>query len=166
MTIGRGKVNGAATEFWPGDLDEVRVYGRAMFADEVADLVNSAATLVGHWKLDEESGASAADSSGRASAATLAGAATWGEGWLDGALALDGVNGHAQAAGPAVNTRAGFTVAVWTQLDYLPTRDAAAVSQPVAGPRLPARLRQGTGAVGSRHGRRRHRHRRAGTHPV
>lgn len=130
LTIGRGKVNGAAAEFWPGDVDEVRVYGRAMFADEVADLVNSAATLVGHWELDEETGVTAADSSGRGTAATLGGAASWTAGWLDGALALDGVNGYAQAAAPAVNTKTGFTVAVWTQLDYLPARDTSAVSQP------------------------------------
>ncbi|WP_431898405.1 LamG-like jellyroll fold domain-containing protein [Nonomuraea sp. bgisy101] len=130
LTIGRGKVNGAASEHWPGDVDEVRVYGRAMFADEIADLVNSAATLVGHWKLDEESGSSAADASGRATAATLSGAASWTAGWLDGALALDGVNGYAQTTAPAVNTRTGFTVAAWTQLDYLPTRDTAAVAQP------------------------------------
>ncbi|MGP4093856.1 LamG-like jellyroll fold domain-containing protein [Nonomuraea sp. KM90] len=130
LTIGRGRVNGAASDYWPGDVDEVRVYGRAMFADEVAELVNSAATLVGHWKLDEESGLSAADSSGRATAGTLSGAASWTSGWLDGALALDGVNGHAQTAAPAVNTRTGFTVAAWTQLDYLPTRDTAAVAQP------------------------------------
>ncbi|MGW0811589.1 LamG-like jellyroll fold domain-containing protein, partial [Nonomuraea sp. NPDC002799] len=130
LTIGRGKVGGAAAESWSGDVDEVRVYARAMFADEVADLVNSAATLVGHWKLDEESGLSAADSSGRATAATLSGAASWTSGWLDGALALDGVSGYAQTTGPAVNTRTGFTVAAWTQLDYLPARDAAAVAQP------------------------------------
>ncbi|MEV0618046.1 LamG-like jellyroll fold domain-containing protein [Nonomuraea sp. NPDC050404] len=130
LTIGRGKTGGAASEPWPGDVDEVRVYGRAMFADEVADLVNSAATLVGHWKLDEESGTSAADSSGRATAATLSGAASWTGGWLDGALALDGVDGHAQAAAPALNTRTGFTVAAWTQLDYLPARDTAVVAQP------------------------------------
>ncbi|MFD1500255.1 LamG-like jellyroll fold domain-containing protein [Streptosporangium lutulentum] len=129
LTIGRGKVNGAATEFFPGDIDEVRAYGRAMFADEVADLVNSAATLVGHWRLDEESGVSAADSSGRATAATLAGGASWTSGWLDGALALDGAGGHAQTAVPAVNTRSGFTVSAWTQLDYLPTGDTAAVAQ-------------------------------------
>ncbi|MGW4661571.1 LamG-like jellyroll fold domain-containing protein [Streptosporangium sandarakinum] len=129
LTIGRTKAGGAETEFWPGDVDDVRVHGRAMFGDEVADLVNSAATLVGHWKLDEDSGAVAADSSGRASAATLGGGASWTEGWLDGALALDGTGGHAQAAGPAVNTETGFTVAAWTQLDYLPTRDAAIVSQ-------------------------------------
>ncbi|MGI5289816.1 LamG-like jellyroll fold domain-containing protein [Nonomuraea polychroma] len=129
LTIGRGKVAGAAAEFWPGDVDDVRVYGRAMFADEVADLVNSAATLVGHWKLDEESGTSAADSSGRATAATLAGTASWTSGWLDGALALDGVTGAAEAARPVISTAAGFTVALWTQLDYLPTRDAAAVAQ-------------------------------------
>ncbi|MDX3111188.1 LamG-like jellyroll fold domain-containing protein [Nonomuraea angiospora] len=130
LTIGRGKVNGAAAESWPGDVDEVRVYGRAMFADEVADLVNSAATLVGHWKLDEESGTSAAESSGRSTAATLAGGASWTDGWLDGALALDGVNGYAQTTGPAVGTRSSFTVAAWVQLDYLPTADTAAVAQP------------------------------------
>ncbi|MFC4011794.1 LamG-like jellyroll fold domain-containing protein [Nonomuraea purpurea] len=129
LTIGRGKINGAAADHWAGDLDEVRVYGRAMFADELADLVNSAATLVGHWTLDEESGLTAADSSGRGTPATLGGAASWTPGWLEGALALDGVNGYAQAGAPAVNTRAGFTVAAWTQLDYLPTRDTAAVAQ-------------------------------------
>ncbi|MEV0594214.1 LamG-like jellyroll fold domain-containing protein [Nonomuraea cavernae] len=129
LTIGRGLAAGAGAELWPGDVDEVRAYGRAMFGDEVADLVNSAATLVGHWKLDEDTGVTAADSSGRASAATVGGGATWTDGWLDGALALDGVGGHAQTAAPAVNTAAGFTVAVWTQLDYLPTGDAAAVSQ-------------------------------------
>ncbi|MFF0308208.1 LamG-like jellyroll fold domain-containing protein [Streptosporangium sp. NPDC004379] len=129
LTIGRAKAGWAETEFWPGDVDDVRVHGRAMFGDEVADLVNSAATLVGHWKLDEGTGGVAADSSGRASAATLGGGASWSEGWLDGALALDGTAGHAQTARPAVNTASGFTVAAWTQLDYLPTRDAAAVSQ-------------------------------------
>jgi hypothetical protein len=129
LSIGRSVVAGAAGEFWPGDVDEVRVYGRAMFADELADLVNSAATLVGHWKLDEESGLTAADSSGRGRAATLAAGATWTDGWLAGALALDGATGHAQTSAPVVNTTSGFTVAAWTQLDYLPARDAALVSQ-------------------------------------
>ncbi|MFG1710333.1 LamG-like jellyroll fold domain-containing protein [Nonomuraea sp. M3C6] len=151
LTIGRGKVNGVPAEAWPGDIDEVRAYGRAMFADEVADLVNSAATLVGHWRLDEESGLSAADSSGRATAATLTGAASWTDGWLDGALALDGVTGAAQTATSAVNTRTGFTVAAWTQLDYLPTRDTAAVAQPgtrAAGFQLGYDKEQGRWALG------------------
>ncbi|SNS29780.1 Concanavalin A-like lectin/glucanases superfamily protein [Streptosporangium subroseum] len=153
LTIGRGKVNGAAAEFFPGDIDEVRAYGRAMFADEVADLVNSAATLIGHWRLDEESGLSAADSSGRATAApaTLTGGASWTAGWLDGALALDGVNGYAQTTAPVVNTRSGFTVTAWTQLDYLPTRDTAAVAQPgsrAAGFQLGYDKEQGRWALG------------------
>ncbi|SDJ61388.1 LamG-like jellyroll fold domain-containing protein [Nonomuraea jiangxiensis] len=130
VTIGRGRAAGVAADYWPGDVDEVRLYGRAMFADEVADLVNSAATLVGHWKLDEESGLTAADSSGRATPATLSGAASWTSGWLDGALALDGVTGHAQTTAPAVNTKGGFTVAAWVQLDYLPTRDTTIAAQP------------------------------------
>ncbi|MEO3871854.1 LamG-like jellyroll fold domain-containing protein [Nonomuraea sp. B12E4] len=130
VTIGRGKVNGSAADYWAGDVDEVRLYGRAMFADEVADLVNSAATLVGHWKMDEELGSTAADSSGWATPATLTGAASWTFGWLDGALAFDGVTGHAATTAPVANTKNGFTVAAWTQLDYLPTRDAALVAQP------------------------------------
>ncbi|WP_433438646.1 LamG-like jellyroll fold domain-containing protein [Nonomuraea sp. CA-141351] len=153
LTIGRGKVNGAAAEYWPGDVDEVRVYGRAMFADEVADLVNSAATLVGHWKLDEESGTSAADSSGRATAATLAGGASWTAGWLDGALALDGVNGYAQTTAAPVNTKSSFTVAAWTQLDYVPTADTAAVAQPgsrTAGFQLGFDKEQGRWTLGMR----------------
>jgi hypothetical protein len=129
LAIGRAKIKGAPADFWPGDIDDVRVYGRAMFADEVAELVNSAAALVGHWKLDEDSGLTAADSSGRASALSLGGGASWAGGWLDGALALNGVDGYAQTTAPAVNTRTGFTVAAWTRLDYLPTRDAAVVSQ-------------------------------------
>ncbi|MCK2221691.1 DNRLRE domain-containing protein [Actinomadura sp. ATCC 31491] len=129
LTVGRGKAAGAAAEFWPGDVDDVRVYGRAMFADEIADLINSASTLVGHWTLDEETGTTAADSSGRATPATLAGAATWTSGWLDGALALDGVTGAAQTSKPAVSTANGFTVALWTQLDYLPAKDVSAVAQ-------------------------------------
>ncbi|NUP76258.1 MAG: LamG domain-containing protein [Nonomuraea sp.] len=151
LTIGRGRAGGAAADFWAGDLDEVRVYGRALFADEIADLVNSAATLVGHWTLDEGAGLTAADSSGRATPATLTGAATWTEGWLDGALALDGATGHAQAAAPAVATGSGFTVAAWTQLDYLPAKDAAAVAQPggrAAGFQLGFDKEQGRWALG------------------
>ncbi|MEW9547563.1 LamG-like jellyroll fold domain-containing protein [Nonomuraea sp. NPDC050783] len=129
LTVGRGKAAGAPAEPWPGDVDDVRVYGRAVFADEVADLIHSASTLVGHWKLDEESGTAAADSSGRATPATLTGAASWTSGWLDGALALDGTTGAAQTARPAVVTSGGFTVALWAQLDYLPAADAAAVAQ-------------------------------------
>ncbi|MEO3790851.1 LamG-like jellyroll fold domain-containing protein [Nonomuraea sp. B10E15] len=130
LTIGRGKNGGVPSDHWSGDLDEVRVYGRVIFAAEVAELVTSAVTLVGHWKLDEESGRSAADSSGRATALGLDGISTWTPGWLDGALAFDGFSGQAHAAAPAVNTATSFTVAAWTQLDYLPSRDKAFVSQP------------------------------------
>ncbi|WP_157249931.1 LamG-like jellyroll fold domain-containing protein [Nonomuraea typhae] len=125
LTIGRA----GSAEYFPGDLDDVRVHGRAMFAEEVAELVHSAATLVGHWKLDDGTGATAADSSGRATPATLGGGASWTTGWLDDALAFDGSGGHAETTAPAVSTRGGFTVAFWTQLDYLPAHDTTAVSQ-------------------------------------
>ncbi|MBG0831590.1 DNRLRE domain-containing protein [Planomonospora sp. ID67723] len=42
MTIGRAKLGGAPAGFWPGDLDEVIVYQRALSEVEIAELVASA----------------------------------------------------------------------------------------------------------------------------
>ncbi len=51
-----------------GAVDDARIYNRALTAQEVSDLflaTNGLSTgLVGHWRLDETSGTSAADSSG------------------------------------------------------------------------------------------------------
>ena len=46
--------------------------------------------LIGHWKLDEVSGASAADSSPAGAHGTLKGGPTWTPGRIGGALAFDG----------------------------------------------------------------------------
>ncbi|MEU8248856.1 LamG-like jellyroll fold domain-containing protein [Nonomuraea sp. NPDC048916] len=129
LQFGRALYQGGMTDPWPGDVDDVRVYDRAVFADEVALLVSHAATLTGHWKLDEGAGVSAADAAARTGPLTLGGAAAWSNGWLDGALSLDGADGHAQAGGAAMRTDQSFTVTAWAQLDALPPGDAAAVAQ-------------------------------------
>lgn len=52
--------------------------------------------LVGHWKLDEENGTVAADSSGNGNDGTVQGGTSWTGGRLDGGLELDGVDGYVE----------------------------------------------------------------------
>ncbi|WP_231618677.1 LamG-like jellyroll fold domain-containing protein [Nonomuraea sp. SBT364] len=129
VQVGQALYQGRQTDPWPGEVDEVRVHDRALAADEVVKLVNHAATLTGHWRLDEETGTAAADTANVTGPLALGPGTAWTGGWLDGALALDGTSGHAQAARAAVRTDDSFTVSAWVQLDSLPAADASAVAQ-------------------------------------
>lgn len=129
VQFGQGRYQSREADPWPGEVDEVRVHDRALASDEVVKLVNHAATLTGHWTLDEESGTTAADAAARTGPLTLGPGTSWTGGWLEGGLALDGTTGHAVAARPAARTDDSFTVTAWVQLDSLPAADAAAVSQ-------------------------------------
>ena len=60
-----------STEYWNGALRDVRVYSRKLCPTEIAELYG----LVGHWKLDETSGTTAADSSGLGRNGTVVGTA-------------------------------------------------------------------------------------------
>ncbi|HYF51878.1 MAG TPA: PKD domain-containing protein [Planctomycetota bacterium] len=75
---------------------------------------------VGHWKLDEGSGTSAADSSGNNNTGTVNGGATWAAGKVGGALSFDGIDDHVAVANAAVlevgKAGADFTVAYWINL--------------------------------------------------
>ncbi len=50
--------------------------------------------MVGWWKFDETEGTNAVDSSGSGNPATVVGGATWAAGQINGAVKLDGSNGH------------------------------------------------------------------------
>jgi hypothetical protein len=63
-----------STEYWNGALRDVRVYNRKLCPTEIAALYG----LIGHWKLDETSGTTAADSSGLGNHGTYAGSPTLG----------------------------------------------------------------------------------------
>ncbi|MDA0635004.1 DNRLRE domain-containing protein [Nonomuraea sp. MCN248] len=129
VQFGQALYQGRQTDSWPGEVDEVRVHDRALAPAEVVKLVSHAATLTGHWKLDEETGTAAPDTAGVTGPLALGSGATWTGGWLDGALALDGAGGHARASRAAVRTDDSFTVTAWVQLDALPAADAAVVAQ-------------------------------------
>jgi hypothetical protein len=77
-------------------------------------LGTASAELVGQWKLDEGSGASAADSSGYGNDGVLGGDASWDAGYFGGSLSIDGA-GWVDIPPEAWNSiERKVTVAYWT----------------------------------------------------
>jgi PKD repeat protein len=74
-----------------------------------------AKALVGHWKLDDGTGTTAADATSADHGGTLFGGATWTTGAVAGAVQFDGIDDLMVADGVAVDTTAGGcnTVAFW-----------------------------------------------------
>lgn len=62
---------------YPGKIDEVRIYNRALSPREVRDLYNWAPGPVGYWNFEEKSGANAYDTSGNSQTGTINGNPTW-----------------------------------------------------------------------------------------
>ena len=72
------------------------------------------AGLVAHWKFDENSGTTTADSSGNGHTGTLTNGPTWTAGQTNAALSFDGVNDQVVNNGIA-NLTNNFTIAFWAQ---------------------------------------------------
>lgn len=130
MAIGRAWHNSAKVDFFPGAIDDVRVFDRIVTAEEVADLFAAHPVVAGRWTLNTDG----TDGSGRGRHLSLAGDARIDQaaGWLGsppGALVLDGSGDYAATAGPVVATHRGFTVAGWATSAAAPTGRAAVFSQ-------------------------------------
>jgi hypothetical protein len=85
-----GAQDDGSSNFFPGCLDEFRVYGRALSASEIERLATGDG-LKAQWKMDEGAGGTAADSSYNEYTGTLQGPA-WAAGQHEGALSFDGVD--------------------------------------------------------------------------
>ncbi|MEV4058106.1 LamG domain-containing protein [Amycolatopsis sp. NPDC049688] len=114
FTLGRGKWNGFDTGFFPGAIDDVRVFGKALSDGEVrrvtADVVEAPA---GDWHFDSGTGS---DSSWRHNDAVLSGGVTATQGISGKGLQFDGSTGQAKTAGVGVPMTASFTVSAWAKL--------------------------------------------------
>ncbi|MBI2609940.1 fibronectin type III domain-containing protein [Candidatus Giovannonibacteria bacterium] len=69
--------------------------------------------LVGHWKLDETSGISAADSSGNSNNGTISNGPLWASGKINGALKMDGVDDYVTVSNSANLNPAVITLSAW-----------------------------------------------------
>lgn len=82
------------SQHFRGRIDEVRVYNRAVTASEIEEI--SGLGLKGHWKFDENTGTSTADSSGSGNTGTLTFGAGWSSGQRNSGVSLDGVDDYVQ----------------------------------------------------------------------
>ncbi|QQR78757.1 MAG: LamG domain-containing protein [Candidatus Moraniibacteriota bacterium] len=136
---GASDYNGNPSNSYAGALvDEVRIYNRTLTTSEITALYNLGASdkvntsvsqlqgtgrldsgLAGYWKLDENTGTSAADTSTNASTGTLTNGPTWTTGRIGSAVNFDGVNDEIGVSdAPALDFGVGeaFSYAGWFNL--------------------------------------------------
>jgi hypothetical protein len=99
-----------------GAIDDVRVYGRPLFADQIRVLAGRDLALVHNWKFNEPTGTTAADSVGSRGGGLLGGARFEQEGRANGAVKLDTAADAVTASGVDVRTDQSFTVTSWVKL--------------------------------------------------
>ncbi|MFK0189514.1 LamG-like jellyroll fold domain-containing protein [Kitasatospora sp. NPDC090308] len=134
LQIGSANREGANTEFFGGDIDDVRVFDRIITNPEATAMAQQHPVLAGRWKFDTAtSGTTPDESQAHRNAALGSGASidTTSMGMLmtPGFLQLDGTaNGYAATATAPVHTNQSFTLAGWVNTPGTPTKDMTALS--------------------------------------
>ncbi|MEU0806046.1 LamG-like jellyroll fold domain-containing protein [Streptomyces sp. NPDC005970] len=132
MYIGAGSYSGQVANYFPGTIDDVRLFDRPVSASEAQQLFKQRALVKGRWKFEQASGAplTTPDASASGNDMTLNGGAQVGSGWVDGGLLLDGVNDYAATSTMPVDTSASFTVTAWAQAAAVPKDGVTLLSAP------------------------------------
>lgn len=118
VTTSALSVGKVGSNYLSGNIDEVRLYNRALSPAEVASLYNWAPGPVGYWKFDENTGQSANDTSGSGYTGTLGATSspgsddpTWSVGKIGQALSFDG-NDRVDV-GDNLDFSGDFTLEAW-----------------------------------------------------
>ncbi|MFF9347323.1 LamG domain-containing protein [Streptomyces sp. NPDC014734] len=120
---------GKLIQYFPGQIDDVRLYDRPVSDEEVHQLFQQRPLLGARWKLDDAGADSTSpDDSGQAASMSLEGGAKIGPGIIDGGLELNGTTGYASTPAVPVDTSTSFTVAAWAQAASTPAQSAAVLS--------------------------------------
>ncbi|WP_329228509.1 LamG-like jellyroll fold domain-containing protein [Streptomyces canus] len=125
--VGRMKASGAYTDYFEGDIDQVQVWNRVVFDNELEAIANAEdpatgqtrAALLANWLFDETSGTSAADATGRGNPLTLqtgAAFATVDDPAHGTVLELDENKLGRATAGVPLDESGSYTLAGWVNL--------------------------------------------------
>ncbi|MFB6756627.1 LamG-like jellyroll fold domain-containing protein [Streptomyces sp. NPDC056353] len=134
LSIGSGlKPDGQVSSPLKGDIDEVRLYDRAVSDDEVRQLFQQRPLVESRWMFEKTTGTGPVTTPNAvpgAGALTLYGGATKSDtAFVDfGSLELDGIDGYAATTPVPVDTGASYTVTAWAQAAALPRNGVALVS--------------------------------------
>ncbi|MET7484066.1 LamG-like jellyroll fold domain-containing protein [Streptomyces sp. NPDC005538] len=142
LQIGAANLRGLVTNYFPGSVDDVRIFEKPLSATEVSALYSKNSIGSGRparavFPLDEPptdtTGAATTQVTGRADVnpAVLNGGAKLGQpGRAGTALSLDGVDDYAATPGPDLNNQTSFSVAAWAKLSKTkPTHGAVIATQ-------------------------------------
>lgn len=110
----------SSSNFCDGIVDDVRIYNRVLSATEIGDVYQATGgidlSLVGHWKLDETSGTTVADSSTYGNNGTNTNASpAWAPsgGKVNGALEFSANTDTIDAGNWEIGGTGGITLAAW-----------------------------------------------------
>ncbi|WP_280901143.1 LamG-like jellyroll fold domain-containing protein [Streptomyces sp. MAA16] len=133
VQIGAGSYDGKPSSFFPGQIDDVRLFDRSVSADEVVQLFRQRPLVKSRWTFEQTAGTAPVtvpDAAGTGNALTMrTGARPSDAGFIDfGAMELDGVTGYASAASVPVDTSGSFTMTAWAQAAAMPDGAVALTS--------------------------------------
>ncbi|MFE2375949.1 LamG-like jellyroll fold domain-containing protein [Streptomyces sp. NPDC059398] len=136
VQIGAGSFERKPRSFFPGQIDDVRLYDRPVSAEEVAQMFKQHPLLKGRWQFEETTPgpATSPDASQENRPMALKGGAMLGKGWIDAhGLQLNGSDAYAATASMPVDTSTSFTVTAWAQAAATPSKEVTLLSAESAG---------------------------------
>lgn len=124
--LGIGADDSGGIRFFTGTIDEVRIYNRALSAEEIAKLYKSTApdnpdtSLKGYWSFNgpDVSGTTASDRSGQGNNATMSGGPTIASGKIGQALHFNEGSEYVKAASGSTGLTQG-SISIWAKFDGL-----------------------------------------------
>ncbi|MEV4316791.1 LamG domain-containing protein [Actinocrispum sp. NPDC049592] len=139
LRIGQANIGGPA-ELWPGAVDEVTVFDRALpdvrtdQPSEVDKLATRPAMDEAVFTMDEGSGTQTVDVSGGYAVGKISGNPTWQPGVVgSGALQFDGKDDYITTSKPLVRNDNSYTVSAWVIPDRLDAAARTVISEETAG---------------------------------
>lgn len=109
-----------------GTIDDVRIYNRALTAADVSELYTG---LVGHWKFNESSGTTAADSTAEGNNGAVSGATWTASGIIENALSFNGAGSVTKTGSAAVlKPSTEVSVSAWIKAGSTDTGGSEIVS--------------------------------------
>ncbi|MDT0318577.1 LamG-like jellyroll fold domain-containing protein [Streptomyces millisiae] len=132
IQIGAGQSSGALRSFFPGTIDDVRVFDRILTTYEVQQIYHQAPIVRARWQLDDlstGSPASSPDATTYGNDLFLWGGAGVSPGFVDEAsLYVDGGGGYAYAPDVPIDTAGSFTVTAFARAASPPAAAASVLS--------------------------------------